>query len=43
MNRRQFITRSAYGLGAAWLGTGTLDAAPWRFLPFRKSSPPPTR
>lgn len=27
MNRRQFITRSAYGLGAAWLGTRTLDAA----------------
>ena len=27
MNRRQFITRSAYGLGAAWLGTSTLDAA----------------
>ena len=27
MNRRQFITRSAYGLGAAWLGTRPLDAA----------------
>ena len=27
MNRRQFITRSAYGLGAAWLGNRTLDAA----------------
>jgi aryl-alcohol dehydrogenase-like predicted oxidoreductase len=26
VNRRQFITRSAYGLGTAWLGTGTLDA-----------------
>jgi aryl-alcohol dehydrogenase-like predicted oxidoreductase len=27
VNRRQFITRSAYGLGAAWLGNRTLDAA----------------
>src|SRR5215475_5910566 len=27
MNRRQFITHSAYGLGAAWLGTRTLEAA----------------
>lgn len=27
MNRRQFIARSAYGLGAAWLGTRPLDAA----------------
>jgi 1-deoxyxylulose-5-phosphate synthase len=26
MNRRQFITRSAYGLGAAWLGTKALEA-----------------
>lgn len=27
MNRRQFIARSAYGLGAAWLGTRAPDAA----------------
>jgi 1-deoxyxylulose-5-phosphate synthase len=25
MNRRQFLTRSAYGVGAAWLGTKTLE------------------
>jgi aryl-alcohol dehydrogenase-like predicted oxidoreductase len=27
MNRRQFITRSAYGLGASWLGTKTLETS----------------
>src|ERR1700761_4313708 len=26
MNRRQFLARSAYGVGAAWLGTKTLEA-----------------